>query len=128
MSTHYKDKNTEVSTYRALLLGIHVGLALIIVIVASASASALVSTLLVWGAYDATKMDEAMAAGGTALVASEFPSAVTAINFAFGGLSMVASIACFIIMLFYDLDGKMPEIRETLEKRKAELGQTVIDD
>ncbi len=95
---------------------------------ASASASALVSTLLVWGAYDATKMDEAMAAGGTALVASEFPSAITAINFAFGGLSMVASIACFIIMLFYDLDGKMPEIRETLEKRKAELGQTVIDD
>ncbi len=37
MSTHYEDKNTEVSTYRALLLGIHVGLALIIVIVVAAA-------------------------------------------------------------------------------------------
>ena len=84
---------------------------------ASASASAIIAALLTWGAYDATAMDEAMAAGQR--VADVFPKATTAINFAFGGLSFIATILAIIFLIPYDLDKKMPEIRKDLNARSA---------
>ncbi len=84
---------------------------------ASASASALISALLVWGAYDASAMDAAMAAGQN--MAEQFPKACTAINFAFGGLSLIATILCVVVLIPYDLDKKYPEIRAELDKRQA---------
>lgn len=84
---------------------------------ASASASALISALLVWGAYDASAMDTAMAAGQS--ITEQFPKACTAINFAFGGLSLIATILCVVVLIPYDLDKKYPEIRAELDKRQA---------
>ncbi|MDO4337790.1 MAG: glycoside-pentoside-hexuronide (GPH):cation symporter [Eubacteriales bacterium] len=84
---------------------------------ASASASAIISALLVWGAYDADAMDKAMAAGEK--IAEAFPQAHTAINFAFGGLSLVSTIIAIIVLIPYDLDKKYPAIRADLDKRQA---------
>ena len=83
---------------------------------ASASASAIVSALLVWGAYDAGAMDKALSAGQN--LAQMFPKTQTAINFAFGGLSLVSRIIAIIVLIPYDLDKKYPEIRAELDKRQ----------
>ena len=84
----------------------------------SASASAIISALLVWGAYDATAMDEALAQGLS--IATEFPQTYMAINFAFGGLSLVSTIIAIIVLIPYDLDKRYPQIRADLDARKAE--------
>lgn len=86
---------------------------------ASASASAIVSALLVWGAYDADALDSALAAGQN--IAQTFPQTHTAINFAFGGLSLVSTILAIVVLIPYDLDKKYPEIRAELDKRQAEV-------
>jgi GPH family glycoside/pentoside/hexuronide:cation symporter len=86
--------------------------------VASASASAIISGLLVWGGYNADKLDAVIAAGQK--VAEEYPQAHTAINFAFGGLSLISTIIAIIVLIPYDLDKKYPEIRAELDKRQAE--------
>ncbi len=85
---------------------------------ASASASAIVSALLVWGAYDADALDSALAAGQN--IAQAFPQTHTAINFAFGGLSLVSTIIAIVVLIPYDLDKRYPEIRAELDKRQAE--------
>lgn len=85
---------------------------------ASASASAIVSALLVWGAYDADALDAALAAGQN--IAQSFPQTHTAINFAFGGLSLVSTILAIVVLIPYDLDKRYPEIRAELDKRQAE--------
>ena len=84
----------------------------------SASASAVVSALLVWGAYDSEAMDAALKAGQN--LAEAFPRTQTAINFAFGGLSLVSTVLAIVIMLPYDLDKRYPEIRADLNRRQAE--------
>ncbi|MCD8077914.1 MAG: glycoside-pentoside-hexuronide (GPH):cation symporter [Lachnospiraceae bacterium] len=86
---------------------------------ASASASAIIAALLSWGSYSANieAMDEIIAAGGS--VAASFPQTATAINFAFGGLSLIATILCFVVLLPYDLDKKMPSIRADLDARRG---------
>lgn len=83
---------------------------------ASAAATALISALLVWGGYDSGAMDAALAAGENLAVA--FPSAIRAINFAFGGLSLVSTILAFVVLIPYDLDKKYPAIRKDLDARK----------
>ncbi len=85
--------------------------------VSSAAASAIVSALLVWGNYNAESMDEAMAAGGN--IAELFPQTYTAINFAFGGLALVATVLSIVVLLPYDLDKKYPQIRAELNERQA---------
>ena len=84
----------------------------------SASASAIVSALLVWGAYDSEAMDAALKAGQN--LAEAFPRTQTAINFAFGGLSLVSTVLAIVVMLPYDLDKRYPEIRADLNQRQAE--------
>lgn len=85
--------------------------------VSSASASAIISALLVWGAYDATKLDEAIAAGQK--IAEVYPKTHSAINFAFGGLSLISTIIAIIVLIPYDLDKRYPAIRADLDKRQA---------
>jgi GPH family glycoside/pentoside/hexuronide:cation symporter len=85
--------------------------------VASASASAIISALLVWGAYDAEKLDAVIAAGQK--VADVYPQTATAINFAFGGLSLISTVIAIIVLIPYDLDKKYPEIRKELDRRQA---------
>jgi GPH family glycoside/pentoside/hexuronide:cation symporter len=84
--------------------------------VASASASAIISGLLVWGAYDADKLDAVVASGQR--VADVYPQTATAINFAFGGLSLVSTIIAIVVLIPYDLDKKYPAIRKELDKRQ----------
>ena len=86
--------------------------------VSSAAASAIVSALLVWGNYDAAKLDKAMADGIS--IAKEFPQTHTAINFAFGGLELVATILSIVVLIPYDLDKKYPQIRAELNQRNKE--------
>lgn len=69
------------------------------------SASAIISALLVWGAYDAEKLDGAVAAGQK--IMDVFPKTGMAINFAFGGLSMVSTIIAILVLIPYDLDKKL---------------------
>ena len=86
--------------------------------VSSAAASAIVSALLVWGNYDAAKLDKAVADGIS--IAKEFPQTHTAINFAFGGLALVATILSIVVLIPYDLDKKYPQIRAELNQRNKE--------
>ena len=86
--------------------------------VSSAAASAIVSALLVWGNYDAAKLDKAMADGIS--IGKEFPQTHTAINFAFGGLALVATILSIVVLIPYDLDKKYPQIRAELNQRNKE--------
>lgn len=86
--------------------------------VSSAAASAIVSALLVWGNYDAAKLDKAMADGIS--IAKEFPQTHTAINFAFGGLALVATILSIVVLIPYDLDKKYPQICAELNQRNKE--------
>lgn len=86
--------------------------------VSSAAASDIVSALLVWGNYDAAKLDKAMADGIS--IAKEFPQTHTAINFAFGGLALVATILSIVVLIPYDLDKKYPQIRAELNQRNKE--------
>lgn len=86
--------------------------------VSSAAASAIVSALLVWGNYDAAKLDKAMADGIS--IAKEFPQTHTAINFAFGGLALGATILSIVVLIPYDLDKKYPQIRAELNQRNKE--------
>ena len=83
----------------------------------SAAASAIVSALLVWGNYDAAKLDQAIADGVN--IAQQFPQTHTAINFAFGGLSLVSTVLAVVVLLPYDLDKKYPQIRADLDKRQG---------
>lgn len=87
----------------------------------SASASAVVSALLVWGNYDAAKMDAAIAEGLD--IAANFPQTHTAINFAFGGLSLISTVIAILIMIPYDLDKKYPKIRAELNDRQKETNK-----
>lgn len=87
----------------------------------SASASAVVSALLVWGNYDAAKMDAAIAEGLD--IAANFPQTHTAINFAFGGLSLISTVIAILIMIPYDLDKKYPQIRAELNDRQKETNK-----
>ena len=82
----------------------------------SAAASAIVSALLVWGNYDAAKLDQAIADGVN--IAQQFPQTHTAINFAFGGLSLISTVLAVVVLLPYDLDKKYPQIRADLDKRQ----------
>jgi GPH family glycoside/pentoside/hexuronide:cation symporter len=86
--------------------------------VASASASAIISALLVWGAYNSEALDAVVAAGQK--VSDVYPQTATAINFAFGGLSLISTILSIIVLIPYDLDKKYPAIRAELDKRRAE--------
>lgn len=83
-----------------------------------ASASAIISALLVWCAYQEKipAMDELIAAGQS--ISGTYPEVHTALNFAFGGLSLVATVLGIIALIPYDLDKKMPEIRKDLEARQ----------
>ena len=83
----------------------------------SAAASAIVSALLVWGNYDAAKLDQAIADGVN--IAQQFPQTHTAINFAFGGLSLISTVLAVVVLLPYDLDKKYPQIRADLDKRQG---------
>lgn len=83
----------------------------------SASASAIVSALLVWGNYNAEKLDEAVTAGIS--IAESFPQTHTAINFAFGGLSLISTVIAILVLIPYDLDKKYPQIRAELNKRQG---------
>lgn len=83
----------------------------------SASASAIVSALLVWGNYNAEKLDEAMSTGLS--IAENFPQTYKAINFAFGGLSLISTVLAILILIPYDLDKRYPEIRAELNKRQG---------
>lgn len=74
--------------------------------VASATASALVAGLLAWGAYD-----------GAAAVQPE--SAQTAIVIAFIAVPIICCVVSMIIMFFYDLDKKHPQIKRELEERRT---------
>lgn len=87
----------------------------------SASASAVVSALLVWGNYDAAKMDAAIAEELD--IAANFPQTHTAINFAFGGLSLISTVIAILIMIPYDLDKKYPQIRAELNDRQKETNK-----
>lgn len=84
---------------------------------ASASASAIISALLVACAYqdNIPAMDKLIAAGQS--IQGDFPNIYSNINFAFGGLSLVATVICVICLIPYDLDKKMPKIREDLNAR-----------
>ena len=86
--------------------------------VSSAAASAIVSALLVWGNYDASKLDKAIAHGVD--IATKYPQTHTAINFAFGGLALVSTVMAVVVLLPYDLDKKYPQIRADLDKRHKE--------
>ena len=83
--------------------------------VSSAAASAIVSAFLVWGNYDAAKLDKAIADGVD--IATKFPQTHTAINFAFGGLALVSTVMAVVVLLPYDLDKKYPQIRAELNQR-----------
>lgn len=84
--------------------------------VSSAAASAIISALLVWGKYNADKLDQAIASGVS--IAQEFPKTYTAINFAFGGLALISTVLAVVVLLPYDLDKKYPQIRADLDKRQ----------
>ena len=83
----------------------------------SAAASAIVSALLVWGNYDAAKLDQAIADGVN--IAQQFPQTHTAINFAFGGLSLISTVLAVVVLIPYDLDKRYPQIRADLDKRQG---------
>ena len=53
-------------------------------------------------------------------IAKEFPQTNTAINFAFGGLALVATILSIVVLIPYDLDKKYPQIRAELNQRNKE--------
>ncbi len=92
--------------------------------VASALASAIVSALLVWGAYDPTALEAILAGGGTVQeIASSYPSTIFAIKMAFCIFPLLATIMTVVVMLPYDLDKIYPEIRKTLDKR-LEMSKT----
>lgn len=61
-------------------------------------------------------MDAALAAGES--LKEAFPVTIGALNFAFGGLSLAATIVCVLVMLPYDLDKKYPQIRAELDARQ----------
>ena len=61
-------------------------------------------------------MDAALKAGQN--LTEMFPKTQTAINFAFGGLSLVSTILAIVVLIPYDLDKKYPEIRADLDKRQ----------
>lgn len=83
---------------------------------ASALSSALVSALLVWGAYQPEKMDAMLSAGKTVTdLAVAFPSAIFAIKFAFVGISIITNLLAFLVLIPYKLDNIYPQVRKELE-------------
>jgi Na+/melibiose symporter-like transporter len=54
---------------------------------------------------------------GSAAVQSD--SAITMIRFLYAGLPAITTALCAIVMHFYDLDSKLPEINAELERRGA---------
>lgn len=78
--------------------------------VASALASAAMSALLVWGGYDATAKIQSA-------------KALTAIKFGFAGATMLASAVCLLVIYFYDLDKKYPQIKAELDRKRNVEGE-----
>lgn len=74
--------------------------------IASALASAIISGLLVWGAYDAS-------------ASVQTDSALMAIRFGFAGISVVATAISILLMCFYDLDKNYAKIKKELDTRRA---------
>lgn len=88
--------------------------------VASALASAMVSGLLVWGAYNAEALDAMLSAGKTvADLAAAYPQTITAIKLAFIGVSVATNLICTGALIPYKLDKLYPSIRAELDKRNA---------
>lgn len=86
---------------------------------ASALASAIVSAMLVWGAYDASALDAILAAGGTMHeITANYPQTVFAIKMAFCGIPAIATVITVLAMLPYDLDKIYPQIRIEMDKRQ----------
>lgn len=75
--------------------------------IASALASAIISALLVLGAYDAE-------------AAVQSSSALFAIRCGFAGISIIATLVSIVLMCFYDLDKHYGKIKAELEKRRQE--------
>ena len=73
--------------------------------VSSALASAAMSALLVWGNYDATA--EVQSA-----------KALFGIKLGFAGASILSTVICIIVMLFYDLDKNYQKIKDDLDKKR----------
>lgn len=87
--------------------------------VGSAAASAYVSALLVWGSYNASKLDGILDSGGTVQdIASGYPDTVLAIKLAVCGVTLVATVLSILVMIPYDLDKKAPQIRKELAKKQ----------
>lgn len=77
---------------------------------ASACASAIVAGLLAWGTYDGSQTIEQVTSNAKAM---------TAINFSFGGVSIVCTAAAIIVMCFYTLDKHYPEMKRVIDERRA---------
>lgn len=89
---------------------------------ASALSSAIVSALLVWGAYNANALDGMLSAGKTvADIAVAYPDTVLAIKIAFIGVSIVTNVLAFLVLVPYKLDKIYPEVRAELDRRHAAL-------
>ena len=83
---------------------------------ASALSSALVSALLVWGAYQPEKMDAMLSAGKTVTdLATAFPTTIFAIKFAFVGISIITNLLAFLVLIPYKLDNIYPQVRKELD-------------
>lgn len=87
---------------------------------ASALSSAVVSALLVWGAYNPEAMDQMLSSGQTvADIAAAYPQTVLAIKIAFIGVSIVTNFMAFAVLVPFKLDTIYPEIRRELDKRRG---------
>lgn len=87
---------------------------------ASALSSAVVSGLLVWGAYDPEAMDAMLTAGKTVTdIATTYPDTVLAIKIAFIGVSIVTNLLAFVVLVPFKLDKIYPKIRVELDERRA---------
>lgn len=91
---------------------------------ASALSSALVSGLLVWGAYDPEALDGMLSAGKTVIdIAAAYPSTVLAIKIAFIGVSIVTNLIAFLVLVPFKLEDIYPEVRAELDKRRAAVSK-----
>lgn len=73
---------------------------------ASATATAVVGYVLTWGGYDG-------------MAETQPESAIMAIRIATCILPVVCLIGCIVVMLFYDLDKKHPQIIKEINERRA---------
>ena len=68
--------------------------------------SAVIGLLMAWSGYQGS-------------LAVQSASTITMIRFLYAGLPAITSALCAIVMHFYDLDSKLPEINAELERREA---------